>query len=45
MNDKIIIDESSLVSGAGDETLKFWKVFPGIKEQKKNELLNIIDIR
>lgn len=28
-------DGESIVTGAGDETLRFWKVFPKSKKQKK----------
>ena len=30
-------DGSTIVTGAGDETLRFWNVFPAIKEKGKDE--------
>lgn len=30
-------DGESIVSGAGDETLRFWKVFPKVKKAEKKE--------
>ena len=35
-------DGSTIVSGAGDETLRFWDAFPSIKDQQKerDSLLN-----
>lgn len=32
-------DGSSVVSGAGDETLRFWKMFPGAAKVPKKESL------
>jgi cell division cycle 20-like protein 1 (cofactor of APC complex) len=28
-------DGSTIVTGAGDETLRFWNVFPAINQEKK----------
>ena len=30
-------DGQTIVTGAGDETLRFWNVFPGPKSQVSNE--------
>lgn len=41
-------DGQTLVTGAGDETLRFWNVFPPIKQEKKvisNIQPNIKDVR
>ncbi len=38
-------DGTTIVTGAGDETLRFWNVFPKKeKEQKENTTLNIDSI-
>ncbi len=34
-------DGSSIVTGAGDETLRFWKVFPSSGVQKDKEISQI----
>lgn len=39
------LDESTLLTGAGDETLKFWRVFPGLQSEKKCPLLSHVDLR
>lgn len=39
-------DGSTIVTGAGDETLRFWKVFPGRNEMSKPQksILNVDNI-
>ena len=39
-------DGTTIVTGAGDETLRFWNVFPGRNEdgKKENNLLNIENV-
>ena len=39
-------DGSTIVTGAGDETLRFWKVFPGRNEMSKPQksILNVDSI-
>ena len=31
-------DGESIVTGAGDETLRFWKVFPPVQSSKEREI-------
>jgi len=38
-------DGSTIVTGAGDETLRFWNVFPAITQQKKfNKECSMMDV-
>jgi cell division cycle 20-like protein 1 (cofactor of APC complex) len=37
-------DGENIVTGAGDETLRFWKVFPPVKEApEENKAVSLID--
>ena len=39
-------DGENVVTGAGDESLRFWKVFPGVKEERsvRRNLFDAINI-
>ena len=37
-------DGSTIVTGAGDETLRFWNVFPQLEKKESNQLLSLIHI-
>ncbi len=36
-------DGESIVTGAGDETLRFWKVFPAEKKKEGERKMSMID--
>jgi len=41
----ISIDESTILTGSGDETLKFWKIFPSQTANNISSLFSMCEIR
>ncbi|KAM3132530.1 hypothetical protein pb186bvf_015343 [Paramecium bursaria] len=38
-------DETTILTGSGDETIKFWKVFPTMQNNSNSQLFQMSDIR